>query len=321
MSGVLLALSRALLLALVLVLTGGCLHGQATTRTVGAISGIEVSGDPGRRPAVDVDADLAVDQTLIRTLEEGSGPTVALDEVFVIHLTIVNARTGETAVSTYDKGQTAMAVTDSDETLFPVLTRALVGQHQGSRVLVAATAEDTYGEAGAPQYGVRPGDPLVLVADVVAVPPEEVLAGAEGTPQPARPGVPRVAVVEGTPTGLLFGVDGRPLPKPDRLVVVPLVQGDGPEVGQHDLVTLDYLGQVWGQAAQFANTYPGDPVTVALGADRVIPAWEQALVGQRRGSRLLVLTPPVLAFDSTGNPPDIPGDATLAYVIDVLGVS
>lgn len=312
---------RALLVLASLLLTSACLHGNTTTRTIGEIGGIAVSGEPGSRPAVDVDRSLAVDETLIRTIEEGEGPTVSLDKVFVIHLTIVNGRTGEVAVSTYDKGQTAMAVTDSDETLFPVLTRALVGQHQGSRVVVAATAADTYGEAGAPQYDVRPGDPLVLVADVVAVPPDEVLEGAQGTPQSVRPGRPRVAVLHGVPRGILFGVNGKTLPKPDRLVVVPLVVGDGPAVEAHDLVTIDYLGQVWGMPDQFASTYPTGPVTVALGADRVIPAWEQALVGVTRGSRVLVLTPPELAFDTTGNPPDIPGDATLAYVIDVRGVS
>lgn len=313
---------RALIVLLVTsVLTSACLHGTPTTRTIGRIAGIAVAGEPGSRPVVDVDGSLAVDETLIRTLQEGEGPAVSLDRVFVIHLTIVNGRTGEVAVSTYDKGQTAMAVTDSDETLFPVLTRALVGQHQGSRVVVAATAEDTYGESGAPQYDVRPGDPLVLVADIVAVPPDEVLDTAQGIPQPARPGLPRVAVLDGVPHGIVFGGNDTSLPRPDRLVVVPLVVGDGPAVEAHDLVTIDYLGQVWGRPEQFANTYPTGPVTVALGADRVIPAWEQALVGVTRGSRVLVLTPPRLAFDTTGNPPDIPGDATLAYVIDVRGVS
>lgn len=321
MSAVILVPIRALVVVLAVLLTSACLHGTPTTRTIGAISGIAVSGQPGSRPDVQVERSLAVDETLIRTIEEGEGPTVSLDEVFVIHLTIVNGRTGEVAVSTYDKGQTAMAVTNSDETLFPVLTRALVGQHQGARVVVAATAEDTYGEDGAPQYDVRPGDPLVLVADVVAVPPEEVLDGARGFPEPLRPGVPRVAMADGEPTGLLFGAEDTVVPKPDRLVVVPLVAGDGPVVEAHDLVTIDYLGQVWAEPDQFANTYPTEPVTVALGADRVIPAWEQALVGVARGSRVLVLTPPALAFASTGNPPDIPGDATLAYVIDVRGVS
>lgn len=306
---------------LTLMLTSACLHGNSLARANGGIRGVEVTGAVGAQPHIEIDTPLQVDETLIRIVEKGDGPPVRLDQVFVIQLTIVNGRSGATAVSTYDKGQRPMAVTDSDATLFPVLTRALVGQPQGTRVVVAATPEDTYGEAGAPQYDVRKGDPLVLVADVIAVPATRLLEGPEGTPAPARKGVPRVAELNGLPTGILFGLNGRTLPRPDRLVVVPLIEGEGPVVDDRDLVTIDYLGQVWGSSRQFANTFTGEPVTVALGADRVIPAWEETLPGLREGSRVLVLTPPRLAFAATGNPPDIPGDAALAYVIDVLGAS
>lgn len=300
--------------------TAGC--GAAGAATSGSgIRGLLVTGPVGQRPRVHLRAPLHVGKTLVQVVHNGHGPQVRLDRVFVIQLTIVDGRTGATAVSTYDAGRTPMAITDSESTLFPVLTRAVVGRPQGSRVVVAATAQDAYGDTGAPQYHIRPGDPLVMVADVIAVPPTSVLDGPEGTPEKPPARVPRVAELDGQPTGILFGVGGKTLPAPRNLVVVPLVQGNGPVVGEHDLVTLDYLGQVWGRSAQFADTYPAHPVTVALGANRVIPAWERALVGQRLGSRLLVLAPPAWAFGETGNPPGIPGNAALAYVIDILGVS
>ena len=69
------------------------------------------------------------------------------------------------------------------------------------------------------------------------------------------------------------------------------------------------------------RTFPSRSTTVSLGTGNVIKAWDRALVGVPRGSRVLVLAPPSLAFQSTGQPPTIPGNATLAYVIDVLGVS
>lgn len=289
------------------------------------VAGIEVSGEPGQPPQVAVDTPLHLHRTVVRTLEPGDGPRVSLDKVFVIQLTIVDGRTGATAVSTYDEGRTPMAVTDSEDTLFPVLTRALVGQRQGSRVLVAMASDDAYGDSGAPQYDIRPGDPLVVVADVLAVPPAEVLDAPDGTTVPVLPRLrqqlPALTTLDGEPTGLSFGAGRTAAKRPAGLVVVPLVEGDGPVVQEHDLVTLDYLGQTWGATTQFADTYDREPVTVALGADRVIAAWEKALVGRTRGSRLLVLTPPQLAFGATGNPPGIPGNASLAYVIDILGVS
>lgn len=288
----------------------------------GQLRGIEVSGAVGDPPVVRIDTPLAVDETRSRTVVAGTGGELYLDRVFMLQLTMFDARTGDETISTFDDGQTPLAVTDSSATLFPVLTQALVGQHQGSRVVVAATAEDTFGDDGAPQYGIEPGHPVVLVADVIAVPPTDVLAGPVGAPVAPAPGMPRLLVGEdGTPTGLRFRLEGEQLRRPDRLLVVPLVRGTGPPVQAEGLVTLDYLGQVWGESELFADTYPKEPVTVPLGAEGVVPAWDRALAGVPRGSRLLVVSPPELAFKETGSPPDIPGNATVAFVVDILGVS
>jgi peptidylprolyl isomerase len=282
----------------------------------------EVSGRPGHPPKVRIRTPLAIEETHSRTVVAGTGGPLYLDRVFVLQLTMYDGRTGAKAVSTYDDDQTPLAVTDSASTLFPVLTKALVGLHQGSRLVMAATAADTFGDAGAPQYGIEPGDPVVLVADVIAVPPQQVLSGPSGTSAASRDDLPRVlAGPDGTPRGVAFEAQGAQVPTPDHLVVVPLVDGDGPRVPARGLVTLDYLGQVWGSPGQFANTWLKEPETVPLGVDGVLPAWDEALVGVRRGSRLLVVAPPDLAYGPTGNPPEIPGDATLVYVIDVLGVS
>jgi peptidylprolyl isomerase len=291
-------------------------------RASGQLRGVDVSGTPGEPPEVRIQTPLQVDTTRSRTVVAGSGAPLYLDRIFVLQLSMFDARTGRKAISTYDDGQAPLAVTDSAGSLFPALRDALVGLRQGSRLVMAATAEDTFGDTGAPQYGIAAGDPVVLVADVVAVPPKDVLTGPVGDAATPPADVPLLVLdEEGQPDGLRFRVHGAPLPRPDRLVVVPLVEGTGPQVRASGLVTLDYLGQVWGAREQFANTWLKEPVTVPLGVDGVLPAWDQALVGVRRGSRLLVLAPPELGYGDSGNPPDIPANATLAYVIDVLGVS
>ena len=310
------------LCALLLLLTTACASGGAdgsNDSTAALLDRIKVGGALGAKPRLSFDAPLEVPDSGYRVLEKGSGAPIRLDQQFLLQLTLVNGRTGDVAVSTLDPGQTAKTLRYTDEDLFPVLQKALTGRRQGARVLVAATPDDAYGDAGAPQYGIKPGDPLVMVADVVAVPPTTVLDAPEGARVKPHRGTPTVVERAGQVQRLRFGT--HPVAKPSKLVVVPLVRGKGPEARSESLITIDYLGQLWKTRRVVASTYGKEPMTFSLGTGNVIKAWDRALVGVPRGSRVLVLAPPSLAFQSTGQPPTIPGNATLAYVIDVLGVS
>ncbi len=311
-----------LLCALVLLLTTACAAGNSPGKdssTEGALARIKVSGAVGTKPALAFDAPLEVSDSGYKVLEKGAGDPIRLDQQFLLQLTLVNGRTGDVAVSTLDPGQTAKTLRYTDEDLFPVLQKALTGRRQGARILVAAAPDDAYGDAGAPQYGIKSGDSLVMVADVVAVPPTTVLDAPEGQSVKPRTGLPTVVERDGDVQRLRFGP--RAIPKPAKLVVVPLVRGTGPEARTDSLITIDYLGQLWKRRTVVASTYGKEPMTFALGTGNVIKAWDRALVGVPRGSRVLILAPPSLAFQSTGQPPTIPGNATIAYVIDVLGVS
>ena len=106
---------------------------------------------------------------------------------------------------------------------------------------------------------------------------------------------------------------------PTTVRVITLVRGTGPEVRDHSLVTLDFLGQEWGRPVPFSDTYFKEPALVPIGAGGSVAAWDQALVGVRRGSRVLVLAPP----DEKAAPSvvDFPDNVAIAWVIDVLGVS
>ncbi|MDQ6642383.1 MAG: FKBP-type peptidyl-prolyl cis-trans isomerase [Actinomycetota bacterium] len=306
---------------LALFLPAAC-GGSADGSAAGAselLSKVVVKGAVGARPTLSFDTPVRLASSGWRVVTGGAGAPIRVDEQFLLQLTLVNGRTGRPAISTLDPGQTAKVLRSSDEGLFPVLQKALVGRRQGARILVAAAARDAFGEVGAPQYGIKPGDPLMMVADVIAVPPTRVLSGPAGTPvKPARL-VPRLVERAGSVVGFRF--PGKIMRKPDHLVVVPLVEGTGPPARAASLVTIDALGQLWGSGHVVMSTYGKEPMTFALGTGNVIRAWDRALVGVRRGSRVLVLTPPSLAFNKTGQPPEIPGYATIAYVIDVLGVS
>jgi peptidylprolyl isomerase len=290
---------RTRLLALVAlgVLATGCSGsvGHDEIRSAeGSITGLTVSGPVGSPPVVRMAAPLKA--TGSETVVTGTGPVLVAGQQVVLRGSLFDAKTGKTMVSGYDPHVSpVLARTDEMDV---DLAKALVGQRQGSRVVIADGSE-------------------VRILDIVAVPPARTLAGATGARMASPPGLPRVVISAGVPSGLDFGV----AVQPSNLVVVRLISGRGPPVRDDSLVTLRTISQVWGRRMPFDDTFAKEPVLVPVGLEKMVAAWDRALVGVPRGSRLLVIAPPRLAFGDKGFPGLVPPGATICYVIDVLGVS
>lgn len=107
---------------------------------------------------------------------------------------------------------------------------------------------------------------------------------------------------------------------PDLQVEV-LVQGDGPVVEPGDQIICNYLGQVW-DGAVFDNSYDrGQPLDFQIGVGMVIKGWDDGLVGQRVGSRVLLSIPSDLGYGARGVPQaGIKGGDTLVFVTDIVGI-
>ncbi|MFL6158664.1 MAG: FKBP-type peptidyl-prolyl cis-trans isomerase [Marmoricola sp.] len=309
--------SAAAVLVVVTVVLSGCSGsvGRNGIRSAeGTITGLTVAGEPGTPPTVRMAAPLRFSRSRTSVVVTGTGPPVLIDQLFVLQLTLYDARTGKRALSTYDPSMTPVVAKSSDDTLFPVLVKALVGQRQGSRVVLAATADDAYGSVGTAPPGVRPSDPVVVVADIVAVPPPTTLPEATGTAVKPPSGAPALLTDGTMPTGLDLAAG-----VPARFTVVPLLRGSGPVVREHSLVTVHYLGQVAGSSTPFDSTYFKEPALVPVGAEGSLPAWDKALVGLHRGSRVLITAPASLT--RTTAVVRAPARETITWVVDVLGVS
>ena len=102
---------------------------------------------------------------------------------------------------------------------------------------------------------------------------------------------------------------------------VDLRVGTGAEATVGRLVNVNYNLWLWnslGQDNKGSRIQQGNfSYTVGQG---VIPGFSQGTVGMRVGGLRRVVIPPNLAYGSAGSPPDIPGNATLIFEIELLAV-
>lgn len=105
---------------------------------------------------------------------------------------------------------------------------------------------------------------------------------------------------------------------PTDLEIQVLVEGDGPVIEAGDVIACDYLGQVW-DGNVFDNSYDrGEPLEFQIGVGMVISGWDNGLIGQRVGSRVLLSIPAELGYGDRGVPQaGIAGGDTLVFVTDI----
>ena len=110
-------------------------------------------------------------------------------------------------------------------------------------------------------------------------------------------------------------------PAPSELQSEDLKVGTGPEAKAGDQVTVNYVGVLFDDCTQFDASYDnGQPFPFALGSGSVIPGWDQGVPGMKVGGRRQLTIPPDLAYGAQGQPPTIPPDATLVFVIDLVSI-
>jgi peptidylprolyl isomerase len=301
--------------ALVLGLSAYACGSSADSKETSSLQDkIKVSGKYAEKPTIEIDSPLTVEKTTSWNEVDGKGDKVGAEATTILGLTIADARTGKTAISTHDSGQRPLEVKLGDQ-VFPSLTSSLVGQNADSRVVVASTPDDAYGTTGAPQIGIKKGDSLVMVADILSTDPTKILDGPTGATLEAPPTAPKLESSGDDLTGLDFSG----LTKPKEFAAIPLREGTGPAIENPDRIAADYIGQVWAAKEPFNNTYGKEPAKFSIGLGGVIKAWDEGLAGLKEGARVMLICPPETAYGKTAQP-GIPANSTLVFVIDVLGV-
>jgi FKBP-type peptidyl-prolyl cis-trans isomerase len=108
---------------------------------------------------------------------------------------------------------------------------------------------------------------------------------------------------------------------PTHLVVKDLKTGTGAAAQPGDQVSVQYVGVLYNDGSKFDSSYDrGQPFSFKLSSGQVIQGWDQGVAGMKEGGLRELIIPPDLAYGAQGQPPSIPPNATLVFVIDLVKV-
>jgi FKBP-type peptidyl-prolyl cis-trans isomerase len=266
---------------------------------------VTVTGGFGEAPKVKVDAPWAIDKTRTKVLDASNGPVVAEGQGVEVNYYGVNGRTGKKFDESFSTGQ---PIAFSLAQVVPGFSKGLVGQHKGSRVLIAMPGQDGYDPMGGnPQAGIEVGDTLIFVVDLVDV----QLAGPEGSAVQSKAGLPTVTDNGGKPEITI--PESAP---PTSLEVQPLIKGKGKKIGANDTITFNYLWVRWSDGKVLEESYSGKPANAPLSG--LLPGMVKGLEGQTVGSRVLLVIPPADGYPDGNATPSIKPGETLVMVVDLL---
>ncbi|WP_336215491.1 FKBP-type peptidyl-prolyl cis-trans isomerase [Nonomuraea sp. LPB2021202275-12-8] len=140
-------------------------RGAAVEAAGGSLAGVRVTG--AARPRLSVPRTAAPPRFAAKVLSRGSGRETEAGRLLVVQYEGVIWNGRRVFDSTWSSGRPE-AFKIGDGSVIRGWDRALLGVPVGSRVLMIVPPADGYGTSGHPPSGVRPGDTLVFVVDILA---------------------------------------------------------------------------------------------------------------------------------------------------------
>ena len=108
-----------------------------------------------------------------------------------------------------------------------------------------------------------------------------------------------------TPSGLIY-------------IITRSSVGQAPRSGE--TVVVNYTGLL-GSGMKFDSSLDrGQPFKFKLGAGRVIKGWDEGIAKLRVGEQATLIIPPQLGYGERGAGGVIPPDATLIFIVELIGV-
>lgn len=106
---------------------------------------------------------------------------------------------------------------------------------------------------------------------------------------------------------------------PSGLIIEEINPGAGEPAQAGDTVQVHYTGWL-DNGKKFDSSIGGSPLEFTLGAVRVIPGWEEGILGMQVGERRKLIIPPNLAYSTAGFGGVIPPNATLTFEVELVAI-
>lgn len=282
------------------------------------MKGISAVGEVGKEPKIEFKTPYTIKKPGYAILQQGNGKQIVENDRLCIQQIDINARTGKQLANTWGKPELSCSLVVNNE-ISPDYQKVFTAQKVGATIAIGIPAQemqpDSQGATRDNGNSSEAQDSFLKVMTIVSA--EKALMRAQGTPvKNIPPNLPKVTLAENGAPSINIGSY---TPPKNKLVVQPLIQGNGPTVQPADTVSVQYTGWLL-DGKEFDSSWKrGAPATFNLQGG-VIKGWTEGLTGQKVGSQVMLVIPPELAYGDKGTP-GIPPNSTLIFVIDILSAN
>jgi FKBP-type peptidyl-prolyl cis-trans isomerase len=296
---------------------GSSSSSKSASSAADTYTSVTATGTFGKTPTVKIPAATGSGALYTKTVIQGTGPTLTTAQSLLGDFVMYDwsGKTHKLIGSTYSNGTPTLFA----GSLLPGLSKALIGQKVGSRVLAVIPPADAFGSTGNSEIGVGAKDTVIFVVDML-----KTFINTAGVPgkQTSNGG--------GTLPTVVAGAAGKSptitIPKtaaPKTLEVKDLIKGTGAKVTKGQFLVVQYTGVNWRTKKVFDSSWSrSEPFGTPVGEGQVISGWDTGLVGQTVGSRVLLVVPPADGYGKTGqSSAGITGTDDLVFVIDIIAAS
>jgi peptidylprolyl isomerase len=105
---------------------------------------------------------------------------------------------------------------------------------------------------------------------------------------------------------------------PSGLKYTDLVEGTGATPQKGQTLTVHYTGTLANGTKFDSSRDKGAPMQFKFGITPMIKGWDEGLATMKVGGRRKLILPPALGYGPQGRPPNIPGNSTLLFDLELL---